>query len=454
MASSFIKDDKGGVGIFVALGLVVAIGITGIAIDTSRYTSLKSEFRNAVDQAVLATAAGSAGMSKSEMQLYAQDYFNANLPADRRGDFKLDSFVLEYDASNYEWKGTAEGSITTSLSSLLGTSKVELTHEAVAKWDEISTEIVFAVDISASMCADFDPARRGEGVLKVVPDPACKKLAAVRQALTYLIAGDNSAGWTGLPNLTTRDGRPAYKIGIVPFNHKVKFPNVNSIPALLTAQEPDPTYFKVFNSDPGAAETASFPLPAITPLVALNTAEGRENLIASVNKLQTSHEVPGWTRSNVGLLTASLMLDPQYQQHYNGAKPSNFGKSNDKKIVFLLTDGANTGCCFSDHPTGTFQQQYLYNYRTDSDFMDGGPTNGKGGLCAVMKERNIEIYTIVYDVVATDALGGGARIKQVMQNCASDQQDTFYDLDASNGAQIAEAYKDIANKLTLIRLAK
>lgn len=456
--TGFYYDTRGAIFALVAGGILTLIIVVGMAVDISSYTRTKTQFRNAIDQALLATAA-TAAKDPGAMQAYAKEYFNANF-TDTIGNAKLDTVVISYDPNKVEWTATAQGSFTPSVASIIGVQNFHLNHTAKVSWDEISTEVVFAVDMSASMCATFESAAREKGVLKVQPDANCGKLNAVKDALRYLIEGGKvgDAVWAGLPSGTTTDGRPRFKIGIVPFTHKVKFPNVNDVPSVLTkieSSQGDPNYFKLFNTDPGAAETAQYPLPVLTPLVELSGASSRNTLLKQIDAIKTSYEVPGWTRSNLGLMTAGLMLDPVYQSSFGGAKPADIGQRLNEKVIFLLTDGANMGCCFSDHPTGTFEHQYLYTYRTDNAHMSG-EGSGNPGLCQSLKDQGVTLYTIVYDVQDTDANGGGAEIKKVLRNCASGNGGDglyYFDLQLNEGAKIRESYQQIARSLMRLRLS-
>lgn len=456
--TGFYSDTKGFVFALVAGGILTLILAVGVAVDISSYTRTKTQFRNAIDQALLATAA-SAVKDPGAMQAYAMEYFNANFTK-TIGDAKLDTIAISYDPTKVEWTATAQGSFTPSVASLIGIQSFHLNHIAKVTWDEISTEVVFAVDMSASMCATFESAAREKGVLKVQPDASCSKLNAVKDALRYLIEGDNTGEttWTGLPSGTTTDGRARFKIGIVPFTHKVKFPDVNNLPSVLTESEisqGDPNYFKLFNVDPGAAETAQYPLPVLTPLVELTGTANRDALVKQIDAIKTSYDVPGWTRSNLGLMTAGLMLDPVYQSSFGGARPAEPGQRLNEKVIFLLTDGANMGCCFSDHPTGTFEHQYLYTYRTDNAHMSG-EGGASPGLCQSLKDQGVTLYTIVYDVQDADANGGGAEIKKILKNCASGDGEEglyYFDLQLNEGAKIKESYQQIAKSLMRLRLS-
>lgn len=457
--TGFYNDTRGFVFALVAGGILTLLLAVGFAVDISSYTRTKTQFRNAIDQALLATAA-SALKDPGAMQSYAMEYFNANFTK-TIGDAKLDTISISYDPVKVEWTATAEGSFTPSIASIVGIKSFTLDHVAKASWDEITTEVVFAVDMSASMCATFESEARQKGVLKVQPDASCGKLNEVKNALRYLVDGDKTGEttWTGLPIVTTSDGRAAYKIGIVPFNHKVKFPDVNNVPSVLTDSEishGDANYFKIFNADPGAAENAQYPLPVLTSLVELRSAADRATLVQQIDGLKTSYDVPGWTRSNLGLMTAGLMLDPAYQSSFGGATPAEPKQRLNEKVIFLLTDGANMGCCFSDHPTGTFEHQYLYTYRTDNEHMSGPDGHPEQGLCQSLKDQGVTLYTIVYDVQDSDANGGGAQIKKILKNCASGAGEEglyYFDLQLDQGAKIKESYQQIVKSLMRLRLS-
>lgn len=454
----FAKNDDGSTLLFVAAGIVAIVTVVGVVVDMSRYAQTKSQFRNAVDQAALATATSSVATNRAGMNAVAREYMEANFIELGKGA-KLTNLNVTYDSTKVEWTASASATTKPSFMTLLGINSVTLEHTAKVQWDEVTTEVVFAVDVSASMCATFDDRAREQGVLKVIPDRDCKKLSAVREALRYLVMGDTAAGstWRGLPAVVTRDGRPAYKVGIVPFNHKVKFPDVNKVPRTLANSEitnGDRNYFKVFNADPGAAETAQFPLPTITPLVELRAGSDRTRLQTAINNLKTNYDVPGWTRSNLGLMTAALMLDPQFHTSFGGARPADEGTARNEKIVFLLTDGANMGCCFSDHPTGTYQNQYLYTYRTDNLHMSGPVGRPEEGLCGALKNQGYKVFTLVYDVQDNDAQGGGAAIKQILSDCATGPVgENYFDLQLDEGDKIREAYQQIAKTLMRLRLS-
>lgn len=474
MMRSFQLNTRGSVLPFVAIGIGVILSVSALAVDISRYMAAKSKFEHAVDQALLAAASVSSRISSTAMSAEAQKFFTANFPTSYNGVVKLDNMNVTFDAATFQWTGTASGTIKPTFGSLVGLKEMKISHTAKVVWDQTSVEVVFVVDLSPHMCAKTSVQN---GSIVNEPDPNCDKLTAVKSALNYLIGGDKSGktSWAGLPILTSTDGRPGYRIGIVPFTHKVKLPDTSNIPDVIAAaenQSGDQNYFSSFSTDPGATETSQYPLPPVTPLVALTSTSNRDSLLGAVKNLNTYYNVPGWTRSSLGMLTGALMLDPDYSSYFskgysfNGvvakaATTSDFTDSRDQKIIFLLTDGANMGCCFSSQPnpdpkTGkpNYNNQYLYTYRLDNQFLTGEKNTAKDGLCGQIKDQGIQVYTIAYDVQGNDANNTGVTIQKVLQNCASGPENiNYFNIPAADTDSLTKAYGTIAQSLTRLRLS-
>lgn len=450
---NFLTKSEGSISFLGAVGLVTLLVATAVAVDMTRYMTVKSSFRNALDQATLSAASLSTTTDEASLRTSALKFFQANIPTNYKDNVNISNFTITFDPASYTWHSEATAQLSLAFADALGLSDVTLTHNSTVRWDEINMEVVFAVDMSASMCAKFETASRSQGILKVQDDPNCTKLKYVKDALTYLILGDGGR-WQGLPIVVASNGQAGFKVGIVPFNHKIKFPDVQNIPPELTAQEPDPNYFRVFNADPGAAENTAYPLAPITPLIAIDSAAAKQRLQQSIHAINTRFDVPGWTRSNLAMTASAMMLDPAYTQYFGGTAPNNIGARNTEKVVLLLTDGANMGCCYSDHPSGTFENQYLYTYKTDNDNLYNEGQDGRpSGICPAMQAQGYRVYTIVYDVENSDAQGGGAVIKGIMKNCATGPENVnYFDLKLDEGEKIKEAYQTIARDLVRIRL--
>jgi len=139
---------------------------------------------------------------------------------------------------------------------------------------------------------------------------------------------------------------------------------------------------------------------------------------AKLNSLQAS----GWTYIPAGLIWGWRTLEGSAPfGQYVSADP------NTKKVMIVMTDGANTKSKSGFYHTGN----------------NLNSTNQKtGDLCTNVKSDNIEIYTIAY------AISNNAT-KTLMRNCATETNMYF---DAANAAQLNAAFQEIGKSLVNIRL--
>ena len=80
-----------------------------------------------------------------------------------------------------------------------------------------------------------------------------------------------------------------------------------------------------------------------------------------------------------------------------------------KKYVVLLADGINSGCCYTNHPTGKYSNQYVYNYRVYNEHMRD--------VCQYLKNQGVTIFTVLLGVDITDP--DADTMNNVMARCAS-----------------------------------
>ena len=281
---------------------------------------------------------------------------------------------------------------------------------------------------------------------RYLPDYNCKKLNAMKRAMHHVI--DN--GFAVIKDIEN----PVFYAGVVPFNHKVKLPS-NRVPAPLQHAElhsGDKDYYRNFED----AE----PLSPIIPLTAMRHQSDKTTLKRSISRIKQSPTGLGWTRSNVATLTAAIMLDNRYHSYFGGVRPTNFHANDVDKIVVMMTDGANIGCCYAAHEEGNFDNQYLYLYQMDNLHLTGKiqqsiykkwhekyHMGARQGLCDQMKKAGIIVYSVVYDVNDNDP--GGKAIGNAYKGCAHSKQHFF---DVKSEKDLKNAYQTIAQSLLRIRI--
>lgn len=445
MIQTFLSDARGsilltGAGILFSLAVVTTGGV-----EVANYINTKNAIENAADSALIACAQVSHAQ---DCETVARNFFNANIPPEYADSINIDSINVTSDPVNLTWRASISASINTKFGGLLGIESIALNHEVEVTSDTAQrVEAVFLLDTSASMCTRTERIRKEDGsfVLKYHADPECEKLESVKQAMNYVIDEGLSPVGQGF-------------VGIVPFNHKVKLPNLDAAPEALIGSEKnvaggDPTYFTNF--------TDAEPLSPVIPLKAIDSEADKTELKNLVNSIVQFPEGRGWTRSNIATLTAALMLDPDNYSAFGGVRPNDFNPKLTKKVVIMMTDGANIGCCYAAHPEGNFDNQYLYLYEVDNAHLVGLENMPhlrehkeqynipEEGLCKQMKERGMVVYSIVFDVNDNDP--GGREIKNVYSQCAT--SDDYY-FDIQDEGDLIHAYKSVAQSLFPLRITK
>lgn len=442
------RNDAGSIALMGAATLMMLIIAVGSVIDIARFVNVKSKFKNAIDNALLSAVSVARIQDVDEV---AEKFFYANFPSEYMNMAEISSIDVVPNPEKMAWTITATGKISTMFARIIGFNNIAVTHRAEVSWDiSERMEIVFTLDTSSSMCTDTvrSPEEDDVFIIEYRPDYSCNKLKNMKEAMHYVI--DN-----GLAEIEGING-PVFNVGIVPFNHKVRLPDPNIAPTLLTSAERtladgDPDYYKDLDD--------ADPLSPMVPLKKLSSGS-RQLLHTTIDNISQSPLGRGWTRSNVAVLTSALMLDPVYNGHFPGtAGAADLDPDAANKIVVMMTDGANIGCCYAAHPEGNFDNQYLYLYEPDNAHLAGldkyprmsdwaeqyGIKNT--GLCDVMKKEGIVIYSVVYDVDDRDP--GGRAIKDVYKDCASNEQFFF---DIKNQDDLILAYKTISQSLMRLRV--
>jgi Flp pilus assembly protein TadG len=443
-----LRNEKGSVIVLAAAGLAVLVTISAVAIDYANYTNVNTKFSAAADNALLSAAASARTQSPADV---AKNFFRANFMDEMGSSFELKQLSVSSDPNGLSWNIDAAGSYEPLFGGVIGMDRIELSHSARVVWDTSKLiEVVFAVDTSSSMCMDVKRSRSSSGtfVMEYQPDASCKKLNAMKESLRYVVQHAFAP--------LEVEGGPLFKIGIVPFNHKVRLPNLGNIPLPLaqietTHAKGSPAYYTNLED----AE----PLAPVVPLTGIHTNGEITSLVGKIDAISQSPLGLGWTRSNIGLLTSALMLDPDYNNSFGGLRPERIGSNDIEKVVVLMTDGANIGCCFAAHPEGNFDNQYLYLYEVDNAHMSGMSNHPNltrwqtqygiqnEGVCDQMKQAGITIYSVVFDVDDRDP--GGAEIKETLRRCSSNKQFFF---DVKNSKELKLAYETIAQSFIRLRV--
>ena len=139
--------------------------------------------------------------------------------------------------------------------------------------------------------------------------------------------------------------------------------------------------------------------------------------------------------------------------------PNGTSESDWQRAVIIMTDGENTFYEESTH-FGSWATSYGYvneeRMGQGIDATNSGGTNGNMKdeadnkllrICRHMKQEDILVYTIVFDVTA------GSNVDTRMKACASEPNEPFY-FNAPNASELKSAFEDIAANLTNLHVSQ
>ncbi len=182
------------------------------------------------------------------------------------------------------------------------------------------------------------------------------------------------------------------------------------------------------------------PNNACTNLQITPMTSDKDALQAKANALVTS----GSTAGHIGLAWGWYMLSPNFAYLWpEESRGRAYGAPNLRKIVVMMTDGAyNTPYC-----NGVSS---LDGYGNAADRINCNATNGSSfaqaaALCTAMKNSGVSIYTVGF------AVGNDATARNHLRACASSPGQFF---EAANGAELREAFRNIATAISQLRLSK
>ncbi len=194
--------------------------------------------------------------------------------------------------------------------------------------------------------------------------------------------------------------------------------------------------------------------PPVTPLTNDRTViEAAKNaLVADGGTNVPNGAIWGWR-----LVSDEAPFTESYGPGDTG--PNNTTEGDWQRAVLIMTDGNND---FSDLSTHWQSYPSAYGFEVEERMGDGideadssSTTNDMEDqadekllrICHRMKQENILVYTIVFDVSV------GSRIEGIMQSCASKPSSPFF-FNASTGTDLETAFSTIAQDLVSLHVSR
>jgi Flp pilus assembly protein TadG len=448
LATKFARNTRGNVGMLFGLSAIPVMLAAGAAIDFSRIANAKANLIAGLDSSAL-YAAAITDKTEAQMKQLARTYLDKNYA--NTADAELSAFDLHNYADRVEATGTVK--VKTWFMSIGGVTNVDVNATSQIMKAGSSVEVSLVLDNTGSM--------------------AGANITALKTAATDFV---NTVVWPGQ--------NPYYsKVAIVPYGMGV---NVDTYATaargpILPGNSTTPGYqqqtFTKALADPHTSTTATYDIStcvtertganAYTDAAVSGSPVGRNypstnnpclsskllpltnvkaDLIASIAAMQAS----GSTAGQVGVAWGWYTLSPNFGLWTGNSIPAPYPTSAaDRlhKIMILMTDAEYN----STYCSGIISQDSLPNSGSLNDKKNCNATNGdtftqSKALCAAMKQKGVEIYTIEF-LLDTNY---PARV-DLVSNCATDASHRY---NASNTAQLNTAFQKIAQNLLELRVSK
>jgi Flp pilus assembly protein TadG len=399
---NYFQNTCGNLGLILGLCIVPLIGAVGVAVDVGRLIDNRTLMQGAADAAAI--AAGSSGqLSNSALTTQiANDYLAAN-----NATGKLQSVVASSSAVNPltgNFTVLLSGTMNTSFLSVVGITEFPVSVSSEVNLGIQGLELALVLDNTGSMSGT--------------------KIASLKTSAKNLVS-------------ILKTAKASYadlKFGLVPFaqyvnvgagNATQSWVNMNGIAAASwqgcvgSRNAPMDMQVGVSGGTIPAVNGVNCPAAAIQPLtsdpVTINTQI--DAMVANGNTYIAGGLLWGWN-----------VLD--------GAAPFTEGRTkaqlaaiNGRKVVVLMTDGANTA-----------SPVYPLHSGSNVALADGNLSSA----CSAVKIDGIEIYTVLFE--ETDP-----NITARLTACATAPDHFFY---ASSNQALIDAFNAIGKQLADVRLVQ
>jgi Flp pilus assembly protein TadG len=416
-SKQFANNTEGSVSIIFGLSVLVLALAIALAFDSSRAVNVNTKLKSALDAAGLAAAKLLDDESKTDAQIkaVASKYFLAHSKLIKMNGLTMGAFSSVIDRAASSVKVSTTASLTSLFGSLAGMQEnITLNPSSETVYKSKKIEISLVLDITGSM---------------LINGRIDSLKTAAKDMIDVLYSTNPNPG--------------AIRVALVPYSASVNAGSYKSAVAgssgaddcVVERQGSD----QLSNSGPsgggylGTSSVADNPnyscaLTSVMPLTDLADASARSALKSRIDSMSPA----GNTSGHIGLAWGWYMLSDQWGKLW--PKPQRpASKSTDIiKAVILMTDGDfNTSY-------GSQNRNLLDPSLAETSF------NQALGLCSAITSGGaaaIQLFTVGFEApIAAESL-----LKQCSGN------DNFFD--ASDTGSLIESFREIAERLTNLRLS-
>lgn len=438
----FAGDRRGVVAVYFVLAMIPISAAAGAAIDISRAYLVKHRLGTAIDAAGLAVGA-SHGASEARLQEVLQSYFDANYPADEIGVPARPTMVI--DGSRITISVSAD--VDTTLMRVVQIKQITVEASTEIIRETKGLDVVLVLDNTGSM--------RGSRL---------RSLKSASKQFLDILFGDDAEAEDLL-------------VGIVPFASAVNVGTARAFETAYTTSMPADSEYEP-DTWAGCLEARAAPHDQQDTDVATGGrwtrflwphASGSNNwrrlnprddvgpnygpnkhcpaeLLPLTNVKQTlvnkidEMEANGITHINMGAIWGLRVISPE--PPYTAGHAYNDEDYN--KAVVIMTDGQNTinAGCGNYSAYGTLCDERL-GYRNASDAREELDRRLLV-VCDNIKATGTLVYTITFQV-------GSVHVRQLMRNCATDEDRYF---NSPSNSELEKTFQAIGAELSNLRIGR
>ena len=429
----FLDDRRGNVAVIFAFVIIPVLILMGLAIDGWRTLNAGTVTSGAVDAAALATARRMTQehLSDSELQKTARHFFEANTRGTLPAGTTFRNLKVAADRGQGTVSMTVEASVPTTFGRLAQIDELSFRRSSTVSYKFSDVELGLMLDVTGSMNEDdkLDSLKGAVGVLLdelMLGTPAAD---GVRIALAPYSAAVNVGDYADVvSNRTSSDGCVVERTG--PDRDAEWAPTRTDYfrgIAQADAEIVDDYYNKSEDDSRIGYDFYRCPDAEILPLTNNKTL---------IERTIDGYNASGRTAGHLGAAWAWYLVSPEWAGIWTGAsRPEPYGTKDLIKAVVLMTDGEfNAAYAGSDARPRATNESFR---RADT-------------LCEDMKGEGVLVFAIGFDL-------DDDRAGDMLEDCASwdpDKEDEKLFFDARNETELRKAYREIAIRLTNLRITQ
>lgn len=436
-AASFKKDEKGSIVPITAILIPALFMVAGAALDYTRYSNARTILNSALDAAVLDAGSrlGSGQAVDAKFQEDFNNFFEANIVG--RGGVAREYNIVSFTANpaTGEVNASGEARVDTTLTKAFGFEEMIAESTSGGIFEATETEISIMLDVTGSMRGSKIRALRSAATDAVnILLPNGNNTRNTRVSLVPYASSVNAHRFASIATRGNRSERLASLGFFASANNNVR---TNGCVTGRSGRE-------------AATDTSFRDVPVgsdartVNPLFgALGCPNARvlplTNNVGELTQEIAGLDAEGATAGHLGIAWSYYTLSPNWNSLWgNQNNSANAYGSDTNKVAILMTDGVfNTA--YNTGETGP------YDHYTSQAARDQSQTVA-AQLCENMKTSGITIYTIAFELEDDTA-------RNLLDNCATDDnngQVFFYEAD--NEDELRDAFRNIANNITSLRL--